>query len=64
MPVLSRESACRQSCYLEGNMQSSRSDLNPEKQRLEAARDERIRGRNGDPTLSERQWGTVREGLQ
>jgi hypothetical protein len=35
--------------------------MNPEEQRLQEARDEKIPWKKWGPYLSERQWGTVRE---
>jgi hypothetical protein len=42
-------------------MQSNRSDMNPEEQRLQAAREAQIPWKKWGPYLSERQWGVVRE---
>ena len=42
-------------------MRSNQSNMNPEEQRLLAARDEQVPWKKWGPYLSERQWGTVRE---
>ena len=42
-------------------MQGNGGDMNPEEERLQAAREEGIPWKKWGPYLSERQWGTVRE---